>query len=64
MASTDNQLPRKLWEHTDPESTNMGRFRRRLEQEKGIKFPASTDIHIICIWPAIKYIYHKYLEPC
>lgn len=29
-------LPRKLWEHPDPKSTQMWDFKVKLEQEKGI----------------------------
>ncbi|KAL4888203.1 hypothetical protein BDV59DRAFT_211453 [Aspergillus ambiguus] len=32
-------LPRKLWEHPDPKSTQMWAFRERLEKEKGISLP-------------------------
>ncbi|EXJ92021.1 acetoacetate-CoA ligase [Capronia epimyces CBS 606.96] len=32
-------LPRKLWEHPDPEQTAMGRFRLQLENEKKVKLP-------------------------
>jgi acetoacetyl-CoA synthetase len=31
-------LPRKLWQHPDPESTSMGRFQRELQQATGRKF--------------------------
>jgi hypothetical protein len=43
MAATP--LPRKLWEHPDPESTQMGQFRRELERSTGRKF----DVSIACI---------------
>lgn len=35
-------LPRKLWEHPDPESTAMGRFKRELQLETGRRFDVST----------------------
>ncbi|OKL58072.1 hypothetical protein UA08_06489 [Talaromyces atroroseus] len=36
MAATPETTPRKLWEHPDPESTQMGMFKSRLEKAKGI----------------------------
>jgi acetoacetyl-CoA synthetase len=39
MAAPDVSVPRKLWEHPNPENTNLGRFRRKLENAKGLKFP-------------------------
>ncbi|KLJ07261.1 acetoacetate-CoA ligase [Blastomyces silverae] len=38
-------VPRKLWEHPDPESTNLGQFRRRLERKTGLKFPTFLSLH-------------------
>ncbi len=32
-------IPRKLWEHPDPANTQMGRFKRSLEEHLGQKFP-------------------------
>jgi acetoacetyl-CoA synthetase len=29
-------VPRKLWEHPSPESTQMGVFKSRLEKAKGV----------------------------
>ncbi|OAX80687.1 acetoacetate-CoA ligase [Emergomyces africanus] len=37
--------PRKLWEHPDPESSNLGQFRRRLERKTGLKFPTFLSLH-------------------
>jgi len=34
-------IPRKLWEHPDPESTRMGHFRQQLEKSTGQKFSVS-----------------------
>ena len=34
-------IPRKLWQHPDPESTQMGRFRRDLERATGKQFNVS-----------------------
>ncbi|KAH8901382.1 acetoacetyl-coenzyme A synthetase [Thozetella sp. PMI_491] len=38
-------LPRKLWEHPDPKSTNMDRFRRALEKETGKPLKSFHDLH-------------------
>ncbi|OGM45400.1 acetoacetyl-CoA synthase [Aspergillus bombycis] len=37
--------PRKLWEHPDPESTQMGQFRRALEKHTGQHFQGYHDLH-------------------
>lgn len=34
-------LPRKLWQHPAPESTEMGQFQRDLEKSTGRKFDVS-----------------------
>ncbi|KAJ5125210.1 AMP-dependent synthetase/ligase [Penicillium atrosanguineum] len=44
MASVS--LPRKLWEHPDPESTAMGRFKRALQQEMGCKVDSYHDMYL------------------
>jgi hypothetical protein len=41
MASTSD-LPRKLWEHPDPQSTQMWAFKSELEKEKGLQLPVRT----------------------
>lgn len=33
-----NTLPRKLWEHPNPESTQMAQFQQELERSTGKKF--------------------------
>ncbi|KAF9894296.1 hypothetical protein FE257_007799 [Aspergillus nanangensis] len=38
-------VPRKLWEHANPQSTQMWTFKTKLEQEKGIKLPSYHDLH-------------------
>ncbi|EEH23201.2 acetoacetate-CoA ligase [Paracoccidioides brasiliensis Pb03] len=38
-------VPRKLWEHPDPESSNLGQFRRRLERKTGLKFPDYLSLY-------------------
>jgi hypothetical protein len=35
-------LPRKLWEHPDPDSTAMGQFKRDLQQATGRNFDVSA----------------------
>lgn len=37
-------LPRKLWEHPNPEGTRMGVFRRKLEKTKGVQLPVSVPV--------------------
>ena len=39
MTSPSSALPRKLWEHANPESTEMWAFKQKLEAEKGLQFP-------------------------
>jgi acetoacetyl-CoA synthetase len=41
MASTSD-LPRKLWEHPNPQSTQMWAFKTELEKEKGLQVPVRT----------------------
>ncbi|KAJ5769579.1 Acetoacetyl-CoA synthetase [Penicillium odoratum] len=47
-------IPRKLWEHPNPDSTTMGRFRRELEQSTGQRFnvrlqlSAETTEYLTC----------------
>ena len=36
-------LPRKIWEHPAPESTQMGHFQQDLEKSTGRKFDVSED---------------------
>ncbi|GIC92377.1 uncharacterized protein Aud_008843 [Aspergillus udagawae] len=38
-------VPRKLWEHPSPSSTNIGRFRAALESHTGKSFPTFHDLH-------------------
>lgn len=40
-------IPRKLWEHPDPESTNMGKFRRALEKHTGLSFAVSLILSLM-----------------
>ncbi|KAK2814081.1 hypothetical protein FQN50_000485 [Emmonsiellopsis sp. PD_5] len=45
MAGTSTySKPRKLWEHPNPEASNLGQFRRRLERKTGLKFPTFLDL--------------------
>lgn len=39
-------IPRKLWEHPNPESTTMGKFRRELERATGQRFNVRTRTNI------------------
>ncbi|KAJ5692516.1 acetoacetyl-CoA synthase [Penicillium macrosclerotiorum] len=45
--TSHSTMPRKLWEHPDPESTELTRFKRTLEREKDIKLP---DYHSLYQW--------------
>ncbi|PYH49320.1 acetoacetyl-CoA synthase [Aspergillus saccharolyticus JOP 1030-1] len=42
---TAHSFPRKLWEHSHPESTSMGRFHRAWEQELGRSMPTFHDLY-------------------
>lgn len=46
MTSLQN-LPRKLWEHPDPQSTALSRFKRKIEETKGLNLP---DYHSLYQW--------------
>lgn len=35
-------IPRKLWEHPNPESSSMAHFRRAWEQELGVSIPVGS----------------------
>ncbi|KKK22005.1 hypothetical protein AOCH_003863 [Aspergillus ochraceoroseus] len=39
------EIPRKLWEHANPQSTQMWRFKQNLEKEKGINLPTYYDLY-------------------
>ncbi|KAI5456871.1 hypothetical protein BGZ63DRAFT_494925 [Mariannaea sp. PMI_226] len=39
------QTPRKLWEHPNPDGTNMGRFKTALEDHSGKSFKSFHDMH-------------------
>ncbi|KAL3475406.1 hypothetical protein BJX99DRAFT_271173 [Aspergillus californicus] len=38
-------IPRKLWEHPSPKSTEMWAFKQKLQQEKGLDFPTYYDLY-------------------
>ncbi|KAJ5138286.1 AMP-dependent synthetase/ligase [Penicillium bovifimosum] len=42
-------LPRKLWQHPNPESTQMGYFQRDLEKATGRKFDSFHDMYLYSI---------------
>ncbi|EKV07039.1 Acetoacetyl-CoA synthase [Penicillium digitatum PHI26] len=42
-------LPRKLWQHPAPESTEMGQFQRDLEKSTGRKFDSFHDMYLYSI---------------
>ncbi|KAI9373199.1 hypothetical protein BJX61DRAFT_398983 [Aspergillus egyptiacus] len=44
MASAAD-IPRKLWEHPNPKSTQMWAFKQKLEQEKQLSFPTYYDLY-------------------
>lgn len=43
MAGIQSDVPRKLWKHPNPKSTEMWAFKESLEQEKGLKFPVRLN---------------------
>ncbi|KAB8266289.1 hypothetical protein BDV32DRAFT_156274 [Aspergillus pseudonomiae] len=45
MTSPSSALPRKLWEHANPQSTEMWAFKQKLEAEKGLQFPTFHDLY-------------------
>ncbi|KAF9894350.1 hypothetical protein FE257_007853 [Aspergillus nanangensis] len=44
-SSTSNPIPRKLWEHPSPESTQMKQFQRALTKSKNIPFATWAEMH-------------------
>ncbi|KAJ5296131.1 hypothetical protein PENANT_c021G01336 [Penicillium antarcticum] len=42
-------VPRKLWEHPDPDSTKMGQFRRALEKSTGQKLESFHDMYLYSV---------------
>ncbi|KAJ5679875.1 Acetoacetyl-CoA synthetase [Penicillium macrosclerotiorum] len=42
-------IPRKLWQHPDPESTQMGRFRRDLEHATGKQFNSFYELYLYSV---------------
>ncbi|KAJ5700761.1 hypothetical protein N7536_003774 [Penicillium majusculum] len=42
-------LPRKIWEHPAPESTQMGHFQRDLEKSTGRKFDSFHDMYLYSV---------------
>ncbi|KNG88197.1 acetoacetyl-CoA synthase [Aspergillus nomiae NRRL 13137] len=45
MTSPSSALPRKLWEHANPQSTEMWAFKQKLEAEKGLQLPTFHDLY-------------------
>lgn len=43
------QLPRKLWEHPDPESTKMAHFMRALERDQGLSFAVRFICGVVAV---------------
>lgn len=41
--SSDHPIPRKLWQHADPKSTEMWRFMQRANQTRGLNMQASLS---------------------
>lgn len=44
-AATTYAMPRELWRHPDPKSTNMEVFRKRTNAKYGLNLQTSADIH-------------------
>ncbi|KAL4802939.1 hypothetical protein BDV18DRAFT_145881 [Aspergillus unguis] len=40
-----SDIPRKLWEHPNPKSTEIWRFKESLEKEKGLSLPGYYDLY-------------------
>ncbi|KAG9648472.1 acetoacetate-CoA ligase, partial [Aureobasidium melanogenum] len=38
-------MPRKLWEHPNPDATNMAQFIRDVNKRRGLKFKTFQDLH-------------------
>ncbi|KAF7175069.1 hypothetical protein CNMCM7691_006473 [Aspergillus felis] len=57
-------VPRKLWEHPSPASTNIGRFRASLESHTGKAFPTFHDLHNYSIqhWASFWDFCWKYFQ--
>ncbi|KAJ5396685.1 acetoacetyl-CoA synthase [Penicillium cosmopolitanum] len=43
--SAYTSIPRKLWEHPNPEATAMAEFKRSLEKTKGVKLPDYNSLY-------------------
>ncbi|KAE8151068.1 hypothetical protein BDV25DRAFT_139225 [Aspergillus avenaceus] len=43
--TSPNSVRRKLWEHADPQSTEMWAFKKALEKDKGLEFPTFDDLY-------------------
>lgn len=48
MTTEEYPIPRKLWEHPDPESTQMWKFKTSLEKTTGRAFP----VRVRGRWPS------------
>ena len=56
-------VPRKLWEHPNPELTNMGRFRRALEKETNSSFQVFLAIdYFDSIWLIFSQNFHDLFD--
>lgn len=44
---SSSTLPRKLWEHPNPQSTQMWAFKKTLEEQKGLDFPVRILLYRI-----------------
>lgn len=45
MSSQELAIPRKLWEHPDPKSTYMWKFKTSLEKQYGLNLSVSRVTH-------------------
>lgn len=36
-------MPRKLWEHSDPDSTHMAQFMRDVNKRRGLQLKVNSD---------------------
>ena len=43
MSTQELAIPRKLWEHPDPQSTYMWKFKQSVEKQYGLNLPVSRS---------------------
>jgi acetoacetyl-CoA synthetase len=51
MTDVDIPIPRKLWEHPDPKSTNMYRFMQRVNRKRNLSLQTYRDLYAWSVGP-------------